>query len=47
MHYDDDRQPRGRLRKRLCDVIRVDMKFKFHIKFYTREIGCILITRDF
>ena len=26
MHYEDGRQPRGRARKRLCDVIRVDMK---------------------
>ena len=26
MHYVDGRQPRGRPRKRLCDVIRVNMK---------------------
>ena len=26
MHYADDRQPSGRLPKKLCDVIRVDMK---------------------
>ena len=26
MHYVDGRQPRGRPRKRLCDVIRADMK---------------------
>ena len=26
MHYVDDRQSSGRLRKKFCDVIRVDMK---------------------